>query len=236
MNIVHTKKFPGTPFIIETEPVQNKPGTWNSTKVSIYRDENLIGEYIRNFMDHGPETFYPFIVDNEWYALYSADYTSTRVMKLHDDRIEDWCGETGRENGFCPVEYYVPRYNQMQYTLVAGETEKVFGVYITDCDTENDAEFLEEQTTKNFVSMHYCNFGFMSGCIWGDDSSWKMRYIDLAQIPNKMLSITEKFGYWELPSGTKLKQCVHMENWEPDHHWITLTGVQHFNLETGERA
>ena len=93
MKVEYVKHYEQTPFSVSTEQVQNSPGTWNSTKVSIFRDDKLIGEYLRNYSNYGIETFYPFKIDNEWYALYSADYTATRVMKLHEDRIEDWCGE-----------------------------------------------------------------------------------------------------------------------------------------------
>ena len=44
MDKLHYKPYPGTPFSIEISTVENRPGTWNSNKVSIYRDELLIGE------------------------------------------------------------------------------------------------------------------------------------------------------------------------------------------------
>jgi len=236
MIITHTKKFLGTPFIIETMPIENRPGTWNSTRVSIYRNEVLIGEYIRNYSRHSSDTFYPFIIDNKWYALYSANYTATRVMRLYNNRIEDWCGEDGDENGFCPAEFYIPKYAHSRDSMLVpstGETS-IIDWYDTDCDI-NDSEFTTVQQNSKFIELAYCNFGFISGCIWGDDSSWKIRYIDLAQIPNKIINITEKFGYWEIPCNMVLKQCINMANWEPDHRWINLTRAYHINLDTGEK-
>src|ERR1035437_9608037 len=110
METSYIKKFSGTPFIIECTSIENKPGTWNSTKVSIVRDGILIGEYLRNYSRNTKETFFPFLLGGDWYALYSADYTTTRVMKLYEDRIEDWCGEDSSSFGFCPVEMYIPKY------------------------------------------------------------------------------------------------------------------------------
>ena len=106
------KDYFQTPFRTVCGSVSNGPGYWDSTKVSIYRNFSLIGEYLRNYSSFGNETFYPFKRGDQWYALYSTEYTATRVMKLHDDRIEDWCGETGSSYGFCPVEFYVPLFVQ----------------------------------------------------------------------------------------------------------------------------
>jgi hypothetical protein len=60
METLHTKKFVGTPFILTAENIPATNGSWDSMKVSIYRDENLIGEYIRNYSSYAPMTFYPF--------------------------------------------------------------------------------------------------------------------------------------------------------------------------------
>lgn len=227
METKNIKRFPGTPFIIECTSIENKPGQWNSSKISIFRDDILIGEYLRNYANYAPNTFYPFLIENEWYALYSADYTTTRVMKLHDDRIEDWCGEESSAYGFCPVELYVPRYNRY-----SADTD----YYVSDTEYATCAEFIAEQEDKNFVEMKYHDFGFLCGCVWGDDTSWKLRYIDLSKVPDKQLEIFDRFGYWEIPSNMKLKECINMRGWEPRHNWIELTRMEHFNLKTGERC
>lgn len=229
MNTKKVKSFSGTPFTIETEAIVNEPGTWDSTKVSIFSKDVLIGEYVRNYSNSGIETFYPFLCNKEWYALYSANYTATRVMKLHDDRIEDWCGQDPKSNGFCPIEYYIPKYNHTYQTYDSGEKISGYDDYSID-NTMSDLDFLEEQSTSTFVKVEYCNFGFMSGCVWGDDSSCKLRYIDLSKIADKELFITERFGYWEIPYEMKLKKCIDMSHWEPDSSWIALTGMSHFHL------
>lgn len=234
MEQLQYKPIEGTPFRLEISTVQNKPGTWNSTKVSIYRDNEfdvkadvysegtLIGEYLRNYSSFGFETFYPFEINNEWYALYSANYTATRVMKLHEDRIEDWCGEDPHSAGFCPTEYYVPKYAHVR-------EDNEYDVFYIDGDYEYE-EFSTILKNPYFVDLKYCDFGFMSGCVWGDDISWKLRYIDLSRIPEKELVITEKFGYWELPA-EPLKKCVRMDGWEPEHDWVSIKKQEYFNLK-----
>jgi hypothetical protein len=188
MEQLHYKPISGTPFRLEISSVQNKPGTWNSTKVSIYRDDDydvkanvyrkgiLIGEYLRNYSNYGFETFYPFQIGEDWYALYSADYTATRVMKLHADKIEDWCGEESHSNGFCPVESYVPRYISSKHTMNIQGEDKTYDIIYVDCDYSAE-EFEAEIVNPEFEKLEYCNFGFLCGCVWGDDTSWKLRYI-----------------------------------------------------------
>ena len=246
MEQLEYKPIIGTPFRLETSQVQNKPGTWNSTKVSIYRDNEfnvkelvyrkgiLIGEYLRNYSSYGFETFYPFQIGEDWYALYSTNYTATRVMKLHADRIEDWCGEESHSNGFCPVEFYVPRYVKTTSSYMLKDEKKTFDAYYVDCDHLFE-EIHNEIMGKDFVELAYCDFGFLCGCVWGDDTSWKLRYIDLSQIPDKILTITDKFGYWELPAGP-LKSHIRMDGWEEGHDWICLTRQEYINLKTDERC
>lgn len=234
MKTTYIKKFPGTPFVIESASIENKPGVWNSTKVSIYKSDTLIGEYLRNYPNYAQETFYPFSVGEEWYALYSAEYTATRVMKLHDDRIEDWCGEEASSTGFCPVEIYVPRYRMIKGSFDVNGNMHEYETYAADCDYKTEDEFLKDMSEFDFEK--HTDFGFLSGCIWGDDTSWKLLYIDLSKVSDKELVISDKFGYWELPSTLKLKNCINMSNWEPTHNWVELIRMENINLKTGERC
>lgn len=230
MDLSLHKKFVNTPFSVVVEQVENTPGTWNSTKVSVYRDDKLIGEYIRNYSDYGTSTFYPFELNSEWYALYSANYTATRVMKLHADSIEDWCGEKPHAHGFCPVEYYVPAYAHHKYTATIGGKDEMIDSYYVDCDYSEE-EFAGILKEPNYVGvLKNCPFAFISGCLWGDDTSWKLRYIDFSLIDKKVLVIGEKFGYFELPNNLTLRQCIDMSNWEPDHEFIRLSSAKSFDL------
>ena len=54
----------------------------------------------------------------------------------------------------------------------------------------------------------FANFGLVSGCIWGDDSSWKVQYLDLSQIKEGKLIREEKFGYIALPDNVDLDECI----------------------------
>lgn len=39
---------------------------------------------------------------------------------------------------------------------------------------------------------------FVWGCIWGDDSSWKVQYLDLSDVPKGEIRREERFGYVKL--------------------------------------
>src|SRR5262249_14274298 len=89
--------------------VENRPGTWNSIEVGVFRQaegrEEQIGSYLRNHPNFY-DTFCVFRMDDCDYALYSPDYTATRLLELPSCR--DVGGEERHVNGFCPVEYFVP--------------------------------------------------------------------------------------------------------------------------------
>lgn len=229
--ITHHKSFIDTPFSIDVEMVNNQPGTWQSSKVIIYHGDNLIGEYLRNYNNFAAMTFQPFKIAEEWFALYSANYTTTRVMKLYEDHIEDWCGEDPTSSGFCPVEIYVPRFKKINSTFKHDGKDIVIDTCYVDCDYKSEEEFIKESQEDGIkVVSQFCNFGFLCGCIWGDDSSWKIRFIDLSQILNKKLIIEERFGYWEMPSNLSLRDCIDMTAWELDEPIIRLIKAQYFNI------
>ncbi len=202
------KLFEGTPFKIITEKIDNGQH-WNYKKVSIYNNDLLIGDYIRNYPDHALETFYPFKIEDDWYALYSKNYSSLSVMKL-TDKIEHWCDYS---DGFCPVEVYIPSYNEEKCSFDMNGKNIEYNYYSFD-----NEDYEEEEPEFN----QYCQFGLVSGCVWGDDSSWKIRYIDLTHIKDQELNITEKFGYWEQPNTLTLKQSIDLRLWDKEHPMIKL--------------
>lgn len=204
--------YKGTPISIDWSEIKNDPGVLSSTKVEVFYDDAKIGEYIRHYPSFIKATFYPFKMNNEWYALYSADYTATRVAKLTQTEFLDWCGEEGGAMGFCPTEFYVPRYklatrvlqgkngpiHTKEYTFDNDFPEKRLDEYF-EYSGDEDEEYLGES---------YAEYGFLSGCYWGDDSSWKLRFIDLKGVLDKNLVIDERFGYFELPYDRTLRECV----------------------------
>lgn len=186
-------------YTVEIERKKSHPGCWDVLTVHILQTQEdgskvEIGSYDRNYHSLF-QTFYPFEQNGKEYALYSKDYTSTRVMTLPD--CKDLCGEESHKFGFCPTGYLVP---------VADED---------DLGTEFDPKG---------------QFGFVSGCVWGDDSSWKIQYLDLSKIEKGILVRDARMGYIELLDSQELADAVNIDLWEEDHHQVEISCKNTFDL------
>jgi len=177
-------------FCVKTEPKLN-PGAWDSTIVSIFEGDQLLGSYERWHYAFAETTFHPFERDGKWYALYSGDYTCTRVMSLPDCR--DIGGEEPGPGGFCPVEFYVPRYRTVTWS---GQTDPWY-------EFDNAERFRKptdrEEGRYQYGPWQFLETGFVAGCIWGDDVSWKVELLDLSRVAEGVITRNARFGHFELP-------------------------------------
>lgn len=220
------------------EKVENRPGTWNSIRIGVFRVEgdikSQIGEYVRNYPTLF-RTFYHFSKNGKDFALYSPNYTATRVMELPSCR--DIGGEEPNSSGFCPTDYYVPSFVEKESVYVKGEINR------HRCN-EPSAESLVPFEINGFRSypvspLRYYPFGFVAGCVWGDDSSWKIQYLDLGEVEKGIIKREEKFGYIAIPNGLNLKQAIDLTDYlydpnEEDAHLITIAIQKRFDLRTGK--
>lgn len=197
---------------------ENGPGYWNYKKVDIVdchsKNLSVIGSYTRNYPSFATNTFYPFYQDNEWYALYSSEYTATRVCKL-TDKFEDWCGEENSSSGFCPVEFYVPRIATIKFSDLEDDIYEVY---------EDNSKDFDNLLENEILDIKYSSFGFVAGCIWGDDSSWKLEVLDLRNVKDKQLSRVNSFGYLQLPNAD-IKECLNFIFLEDDRFRVSVTHV-----------
>ena len=193
-------------------PEWETENSWGSCKVKIVdkKTNKNIYEYNRNYSFL--KTFEPFRIldeNNTWrhYALISPEYTTFQLIDLDSrkfvaenpyptltkDQAERLNSRSKEENkyfegmsfpswGFCPVEFHVPDFLDILDNPITEE-------FSSEDSLEEEYRIFESKR----------NFGFMSGCIWGDDSSWKLRAIDLREISNGKISSDERFGYFELP-------------------------------------
>lgn len=195
----------------EGPKIETKPGCWLSTTVEIWEGDKKVGEYLRNYDGYSEDTFVPFEQNGKWYALYSKDYTCTRVMSLPD--CKDLGGEESAAHGFCPTGYYVPTKEDLSHWYIPEE----------DWHKEEDGRLSD--TVKKIIAdqkiayaeldtKHVGQFGFISGCHWGDDSSWKLEYLDLSRVSEDIIKREARFGYWELPNGKSIKECLDFEHYE----------------------
>ncbi len=193
-----------------------RTGSLGGVTVNIFDGDTQIGAYARNYPSFGEETFEPFELDGTWFALYSSDYTATRVMSLPDCR--DIGGEEPASDGFCPVELYVPRYRKVTRTARTSGEEREDWRFEDSAETfilpEDDA-YSYGWTIGPWLSLPT---GFVAGCIWGDDSTWKVQVFDLSEAAKGKIARTERFGHVELAHGLSLAESIrldrHMPDWE----------------------
>lgn len=191
--------------------------------------EEQIGEYTRNYGVFY-RTFYPFKKDEKDYALYSPHYTATRVMELPSCR--DIGGEEPHTVGFCPVEFFVPSYIMKEHQFPDGKP-------IVSPINEPDEKAIRDSTYSRVISpLLYYPFGFVAGCVWGDDSSWKIEYLDLSAVEKGEIRRDARFGYIELPDGVSLKQAIDLVDYGYDDsetysHTALIAIRKRFDLRDG---
>lgn len=138
-----------------------RPPYWDCIKVGINDfNGNQIGSYDRNYPDL-KDTFFPFKQGNQWYALYSPNYSVTRIMTLPD------CVDIGGEEidskggGFCPIDYYVPfgtKFKDKKYKDIDGMIGFVAGCFWGG-DSSFDIALLDLSDVKNGKLTRTFKFG-----------------------------------------------------------------------------
>jgi hypothetical protein len=193
-------------------------GYWGHSEISIFAvdnggSEHELGGYTRNYPAHGLGTWYPFSRGSKDYALYSRDYTSTRLMELPS--CKDISGEEPGSGGFCPVEYYIPEIDDFKKAP----------------DPNKEGSFVYHAVKEP------AQIALVAGCIWGDDSSWKIQCFDISQVESGILTRDERFGYVPMPRGITLAQSVYVQRDEESGAVLaTFAVMQTYNLDTGEIA
>ncbi|HKE58985.1 MAG TPA: hypothetical protein VKB46_19880 [Pyrinomonadaceae bacterium] len=206
-----------------------------------------MGEYHRNYSALF-NTFVHCSYGGKDYALYSPNYTVTRIMELPSCR--DIGGEEPRSGGFCPVDFYVPRHIDREYTNLEGVSHR-YRVNDPEAeylgprtqtfyrrDEKTGQQISVEKPDQAISSLLYYPFGFVAGCIWGDDSSWKIEFLDLSEITNGVIKREARFGYIEMPEGMSLTQAIDMGDFKYDLtdeiSYVTIALQKRFDLASGK--
>ena len=234
------------------EKVENRPGTWNSIRVGVFRCEGQkkeqVGQYIRNYPNLF-RTFCHFRMNDKDYALFSPDYTASRIMELPS--CKDIGGEEHQAAGFCPTDYFVPRYVELESIGLKDEVHRhrvnepsaedlvARTTKFTPLDEKTGQRITVEKPSYPVSPLLYYPFGFVAGCIWGDDSSWKIQYLDLAKAESGILKRDDRFGYIALPDSMAVNQAVNIADYQCDSkeewaHHITIAIQKRFDLRTGK--
>jgi hypothetical protein len=126
------------------------------------------------------------------------------------------------------VDFYVPN------PWVASGDPKSDDTKYTDGHTpEKEWEkYADEEWHLDELKDTLGHYGFVSGCIWGDDSSWKIRHIDLSRIKEGIVTEDERYGYVEMPRNkSRLRDAITVEDGT-----LTMTPTIYFSLATGKAA
>ena len=148
--------------------------------VDVLDGDQVIAGYDRNYSML--RTFEPFRQGDATFALISTHYTATAVMDLRTGEVI--AAEEPATDGFCPVGFYVPDW----------------------CDV-HDGSRLPGSMRWSLADDEWPvgDFGFVWGCVWGDDSSWKVQYLDLSRIRDGVIRRDERFGYLRLAAHATLE-------------------------------
>jgi hypothetical protein len=217
-------------YFVRGTPQEYGPGTWPGSVVEVFQRADAGGEsvkvceYERNYALL--QTFEPFRQGGRDFALISPHYTGTSVLDLATGNVI--AAEPVSAVGFCPIGFYVP-----DWWDVHGES-----IIPGSKHWSADQEWPRG------------DFGIVWGCVWGDDSSWKVQHLDLSGIPSGVIRREERFGYIELaiegyrspcfdseqappPAGTPPPPFIRLERWEGKTN-VTFSVEMQFDFDSGQ--
>ena len=188
---------------------QGAPGTWPATHVEVLDGDRVVAAYDRNYAMLG--TFEPFRQGDRTFALVSPDYTATSVLDLDTGAVV--AAETPSPDGFCPVGFYVPDWWDL-----------------------HDGTVLPGSMSWRPEDHEWPNgdFGFVWGCVWGDDSSWKVQYLDLTDVAHGVIRRDDRFGYVKLATDAEreARRFIRCSSWQGRRR-VELVVEQDYELDTG---
>lgn len=187
----------------------SEPNAWQTVHVDVLDGDAVIASYDRNYSML--QTFEPFRQGDRPFALISTDYTATSVMDLQTGEII--AAEDPNEHGFCPVGFYVPDWWDL-----------------------HDGSALPGSTRWRPADDEWPggDFGFVWGCVWGDDSSWKVQYLDLSSVRAGVIRRDDRFGYLKLATDTKLvpRDFIRCSSWQGERR-VEFYVERGYDLTTG---
>ena len=229
-------EFPSRPspresYVVRLSRKPNAPGTWDSTIVEVCRrgDRGELAHMCSYERDHAMwQTFEPFRQGGRDLALISRHYTKTAVLDVASGEVIAEEAEEEPSGGFCPVGFYVPDW----------------------WDVNTDSIIPGSEYWKDDMEWTAGDFGFVWGCHWGDDSWWKIQYLDLSRVQDGVITRDARFGYTQLATGDYVSPCFRLDPQEDDSQSVghppfiglcrvagetrvTLSTDVHFLLDSG---
>jgi hypothetical protein len=217
---IPSRPTPRERYSVRVTPRPERKGMVTTVDVHILDGQRVVASYHRNY--DMLRTFEPFRQGDRDYALISPNYTATSVIDLQTGEIV--ASEEPDALGFCPVGFYVPDWWDVHPSrsphVVPGHPEDEPFMRPGTLGWEDEHEWPSRG-----------DFGFVWGCIWGDDSSWKVQYLDLSEIRNGVIRREERFGYLKLAAFPQLDAPEFIQVWERCH--VRFVVEKDFDLRTG---
>lgn len=202
-------EFPDCPYRFTLTPHDSIVGKSQHTHCLIEAQDGpfmrTVGAFIFNY-HHGLDAIIkPFQIGEDWYITYSTSYTKIAVARL-TDKFEHIDSDIGGEGGFCPTEVVIP-FKLSWRDEKHDRTEVEYRWALPKNDPDYDFEY----------ETGYADFGFYAGCVWGDDHTMKLRYLDFSKLATeRKLQVSAPFGYHELPRVGKLIDHINLEHLDED--------------------
>lgn len=186
--------------------------------VEVLDGEQVVAEYDRNYSML--QTFEPFRQDGRDFALISPHYAATSVLDLQTGALI--AAEAPDPGGFCPVGLYVPDWWDLH------DGTQLFAGSLSESPRRVRWRSLDHEWPTG-------KFGFVWGCVWGDDSSWKVQCLDLSHVQNGVISRDDRFGYVRLATDPKLevRDFIRCSSWEGQRR-VEFYVERHYDLATGQ--
>jgi hypothetical protein len=183
---------------------------WTTVHVEVLDGERVVVSYDRNHSMF--DTFEPFRQAGRDLALVAPDYTASSVLDLATGEIV--AGEDPDPQGFCPAGFYVPDW----------------------WDIHDGSVLPGSMHWRDDMEWPRGEFGFVWGCVWGDDSSWKVQFLDLSRVQDGEFHRDDRFGYVELATHPKLaaRDLIRCSSFEDDMR-VEFSVLESFELVTGQR-
>lgn len=120
-------------------------------------------------------------------AFRTVPEAEAEIAKLQAKEMggRNWAAQC-HDRGFCPVGFYVPDW----------------------WDVHDDGIIPGSQYWSRDREWPTGEFGFVWGCRWGDDSSWKVQHLDLRRVQEGVITRDERFGYVELATDGWTSPCL----------------------------
>jgi hypothetical protein len=207
---IPSRPTPRDRFTVRITEPRKTPGVRRPVEVDVLDGDIPVGRYDRNY--DMLQTFEPFRQGDRNYALVAPDYTATSIMDLASGEIIG--GEEPSGGGFCPVGFYVPDWWDVNDGSVMPGS----------MNWTPDKEWPKG------------DIGFVWGCHWGDDSSWKVQYLDVSRAADGVISRDERFGYVELATDARrpASDFIRVSRFS-GRVCVTFSVLEEFDLVTGSR-